>query len=216
MYITQVTEAINAKVPCIQLEQVVSATRIFKGQEDLGSPQSVLEQKLERAGYHVFTKSINAAFVGGLVDRERLHTIAISTELFQYHTVLGGEPFIFKFPKENRPEFFFLTWEPFLLKLSLLRFTYFEVGGYTGAVGLMREWICGILDPPQGSSHEKVRYINTVTESPSYNILFVFLKINCSGGITVVDPSSWCEPSDPFSPPPGLIRHLRGEEEFSK
>ena len=103
LYITQIDQAIDSRVPCIHLEHVTAARSTFKGQEDKGSPQEHLRAKLERAGYKVWDEDLNAAFIGGMADRERLHTVAIPNELHKHLTKKQEKPFGFKFPIRQRP-----------------------------------------------------------------------------------------------------------------
>ena len=95
-YVDQVDTYIEAKIPILVLEQVPECQNILKNdyraQLTQKSPHTTMIAKLRAAGYHVpqhtrDSKStdgilIRATDVGGVVDRERLITVAVREEIW--------------------------------------------------------------------------------------------------------------------------------------
>ena len=110
-YVEQSDGYIRAKVPVILFEQVPEARRIlskdWKARKEGKSPQDQLIEKLRDNGYTVpdgpdgqAGMILNAAGLGGVLDRKRLFTVAIIDELWEHSN--GKE--IFKWPEEQETQ----------------------------------------------------------------------------------------------------------------
>ena len=100
-YIEQVDAYVSSKIPVVILEQVEGVTSILPrdkvSNSDGKTPQQLVEDKFRAGGYHVKTKVINAADFGGLVNRERLITVAVRNDVW------GRQGQYFKWPSATTP-----------------------------------------------------------------------------------------------------------------
>ena len=110
-YVEQADGYIRAKVLVILFEQVPEARRIlskdWKARKEGKSPQDQLVEKLRDNGYTVSDGPdgqagmiLNAAGLGGVLDKKRLFTIAIIDELWEHSN--GKETF--KWPEEQETQ----------------------------------------------------------------------------------------------------------------
>jgi site-specific DNA-cytosine methylase len=106
-YVEQADGYIRAKVPVILFEQVPEARHIlnkdWKARDAGKSPQDQLVDKLRNNGYTVPNGPdgqagiiLNAADLGGVLDRKRLFTVAVIDELWEHSK--GDETF--KWPEQ--------------------------------------------------------------------------------------------------------------------
>ena len=109
-YVEQVDQYTEARVPVIVLEQVTGVRSVPRydkvSKSNQRAPQSILCEKLRKAGYHIISKGqgekeekdgfvLNSADYGSPIDRDRLITIAVRQELWD---VRSSEV---RFPKER-------------------------------------------------------------------------------------------------------------------
>ena len=109
-YVEQVDQYTEAGVPVIVLEQVTGVRSVPRNdkvsKDNQRAPQSILCEKLRKAGYHIISKGqgekeekdgfvLNSADYGSPIDRDRLITIAVRQELWEAR---GSEV---RFPKER-------------------------------------------------------------------------------------------------------------------
>jgi site-specific DNA-cytosine methylase len=110
-YVEQADGYIRAKVPVILFEQVPEARQIlnkdWKAKKAGKSPQDQLVEKLRGNGYTVPNGPdgqagiiLNAADLGGVLDRKRLFTVAVIDEMWEHSK--GDE--MFKWPEERETQ----------------------------------------------------------------------------------------------------------------